>query len=129
MSLLTYAPNGAIWWGCYGQFTKVLMETWPELFGKEKSFEQVGQAASAFASGCISAVLSNPMDVLRTRVQLRSDLTTATVARELIREEGMAGLMKGASARVLAMAPTSVITISAYELVKRLSLKDEADVE
>lgn len=38
------------------------------------------------------------------------------------------GLMKGASARISSMAPTSVLVVTAYETVKRLSQKTRTPV-
>lgn len=38
-------------------------------------------------------------------------------------ESGPRGLMKGLGPRILAMAPASVLIVSVYELIKRLSRK------
>ncbi len=38
-------------------------------------------------------------------------------------ESGPKGLLKGLGPRILAMAPASVLIVSVYELIKRLSRK------
>lgn len=48
--------------------------------------------------------------------------------RSLLQEEGLVGLTKGLSARIIAMVPSSVAMVLGYETVKRLSLKS-SDVD
>lgn len=48
--------------------------------------------------------------------------------RILMAESGAKGLMKGLGPRILAMAPASVLIVSVYELIKRLSRKTEPEI-
>ena len=43
-------------------------------------------------------------------------------------ESGVKGLMRGLGPRILAMAPASVLIVSVYELIKRLSRKTESEI-
>ncbi|KAK3558076.1 hypothetical protein QTP86_009144 [Hemibagrus guttatus] len=45
--------------------------------------------------------------------------------KQLIAEEGMWGLTKGLSARIISSLPTSILIVIGYETLKRLSLRPE----
>ncbi|KAL0155271.1 hypothetical protein M9458_049534, partial [Cirrhinus mrigala] len=45
--------------------------------------------------------------------------------KQLLAEEGMWGLTKGLSARIISSTPTSVMIVIGYETLKRLSLRPE----
>ena len=66
---MTYAPNSAIWWSAYGGiFQKAA----------ERGYTQalplpLVQAGSGMMAGVISSVLTNPLDLIRTRYQVTTD--------------------------------------------------------
>lgn len=67
ISLMTYAPNSALWWSFYsGGFQKAaehgLLERVPL---------PLVQASVGMCSAALASFLTNPMDVLRTRYQVR----------------------------------------------------------
>lgn len=64
VSLLTYAPNSALWWACYAGFYRKAMQLFPT-----GSIPLV-QASCGVCSGLLTATLINPMDVFRTRYQV-----------------------------------------------------------
>ena len=66
VSLLTYAPNSALWWGLYAGFYKKAMEL--QLFPSVSI--PVVQASCGMCSGLVAATLTNPLDVFRTRYQV-----------------------------------------------------------
>lgn len=75
-------------------------------------------------AGCMSAVATNGADVLRTRVQTTGVVANTSVraaARALWREEGLAGFMRGVTARMLIAAPTTVLSMALYDAVKRVA--------
>lgn len=64
-SLSTYAPSSAVWWGSYNGFTVLYDSVTP--INTPPIFIQ------SIAGGCaaiVSSVLTNPFDVLRTRLQV-----------------------------------------------------------
>lgn len=66
VSLLTYAPHSALWWGSYSGLYRRSMESrmadrWPLA---------VVQAACGVCAGLMAAILTNPMDVIRARYQV-----------------------------------------------------------
>ncbi|XP_058295146.1 solute carrier family 25 member 44 isoform X4 [Hylobates moloch] len=102
-SLLTYIPNSAVWWPFYHFYAAVS-----------------GPLAAATAS-----ILTNPMDVIRTRVQVEGKNSIILTFRQLMAEEGPWGLMKGLSARIISATPSTIVIVVGYESLKKLSLRPE----
>ena len=82
------------------------------------------QCVSAMTAGCATAVISNPMDLVRTRVQVQRRPIPETI-RWLWETEGIRLFKKGLTARMLASAIYSVCVILGYETVKKYSVYDE----
>ena len=87
----------------------------------------------AATCSALSTVLTHPLDVLRVRMQLwdspREGRRPSIVAlfRQVVAERGWrGGLFAGVSARVMSIAPSSMLLMSAYETVKRVALRDDA---
>lgn len=67
ISLLTYAPNSALWWSFYsGGFHRAAQSGLLDILPLP-----LVQATVGVTSAVMAAVLTNPMDVLRTRYQVR----------------------------------------------------------
>jgi len=120
ISLMTYAPSSAIWWSSYGAYTglvgSMVVSGTPHL---------IVLATAGALAGLTTATLTNPLDIMRTRLQVGGGKSSFVLQmfRSLLREEGPMGLTKGLSARIIAMVPSSVAMVLGYETVKRLSLK------
>lgn len=73
------------------------------------------------AVGVAAAILTNPCDVIKTRFMTQSTgserkyHTILQCVRRIVTEEGPAALMRGLSARVLWVGPSSGITLAVYE--------------
>lgn len=85
--------------------------------------ERVCESVSGAMAGTTVAVLGNPLDVIRTRVQVEGG-TVSGVTREMLAQEGVSALGKGITARIWMLAPNGAVIMTAYELIKRLSAKD-----
>jgi len=120
ISLMTYAPSSAIWWSSYGAYTglvgSMVVSGTPHL---------IVLATAGALAGLTTATLTNPLDIMRTRLQVGGGKSSFVLQmfRSLLREEGPLGLTKGLSARIIAMVPSSVAMVLGYETVKRLSLR------
>ncbi|EQC34211.1 hypothetical protein SDRG_08414 [Saprolegnia diclina VS20] len=125
-SICTYAPSSALWWGCYGVVWPHYYR-WLNLDIDPMWRQSIAQAIGGGTAGVITAVVTNPMDVIRTRTQIHTQFGAVDTFKYLIQRDGIPGLWTGALARVMAMGPSGVLVITAYELVKRLSKKTDSD--
>ncbi|XP_077181301.1 solute carrier family 25 member 44 isoform X1 [Paroedura picta] len=119
-SLLTYIPNSAAWWPFYHfyaeQLSNIVPTDCPHL---------IIQAVSGPLAAATASTLTNPMDVIRTRVQVEGKSSIILTFRQLIAEEGPWGLMKGLSARIILATPSTIVIVVGYEMLKKLSLRPE----
>ena len=69
LSLMTYAPNSALWWFFYSAFFNLAVD-----YKLQNSLPlPLLYVFSGISAGVSSAVLTNPLDVLRTRYQVSCD--------------------------------------------------------
>ena len=125
-SIFTFAPSSAIWWAVYGHLRSLQIQR-----HTPGDSHLLAQSLAGGVAGAVTAVVTNPLDTIRTRVQLAQRtagqaITVRATWKALLRDEGWRGLMNGATARVLHTAPNSVLMIAAYETVKRWSMLDTA---
>ena len=84
---------------------------------------------SGAISGSIAAVATNPLDLMRTRMQtiMPAGSTVADTAKKVFETNGVLGFWRGASARAMSMTPTAALLMTAYDLLKRISIKKNED--
>jgi solute carrier family 25 protein 44 len=122
-SMMQLAPASSLWWSSCGFYRKMMLGAMP---GQQPSWKLRGvEMASGSLAGTTVAIIANPLDVLRTRVQVNGTALLPTL-RTLVLVDGVKGLTAGIVARVATMAPNGALIITAYEFVKRLSLSDDA---
>ena len=88
---------GGVRIGCYGP----LKNTFGADGGKQGSRSVLGMVLAGVSAGGIATIVSNPLDLIKTRQQAMASATMADVGREVMREEGFLGLWK---VRVLSIA-------------------------
>ncbi len=77
-------------------------------------------------SSLTSTILTNPLDVCRTRIQVSQERRQVLqILRELWQEERLNIFKKGLTARLSHSCIYSLFIIFGYETVKRISLKEE----
>lgn len=77
-------------------------------------------------SSLTSTLLTNPLDVCRTRIQVEQNRRRVVhIMRELWQEERLNIFKKGLTARLSHSCIYSLFIIFGYETVKRISLKEE----
>ncbi len=72
-------------------------------------------------AGAIASVLTTPLDVVKTRQQTgagASGRSMLAVAQQVVREQGLQGLLAGGVPRVLRSAPACACVLASYEAVK-----------
>ncbi|XP_048376430.1 solute carrier family 25 member 44a [Stegostoma tigrinum] len=119
-SLMTYIPNSAVWWPFYHFYAEQLSKLVPNECPHLVLQGIAGPLAAATAS-----TLTNPMDVVRARVQVGGKSSIIGAFEQLLREEGLLGLTKGLSARILSSAPATLLLVIGYETLKKISLRQE----
>lgn len=98
--LLTYLPWSATWWCCY-EVTKI------GLGRALKPMNITGgpvHIAAGTLAGFAAAAISNPIDILKTRMQCDASLrgkSILTVARDIVSKEGPQALFKGLAMAIL----------------------------
>ncbi|CAL1604740.1 unnamed protein product [Knipowitschia caucasica] len=119
-SLLTYIPNSAVWWPFYHfyaeQLSRIAPSDCPHL---------VLQAVAGPLAAVTASTVTNPMDVVRARVQVEGRSSVVETFKQLVSEEGVWGLTKGLSARILSSGPTAFVMVVGYETLKKMSLRPE----
>ncbi|KAL2526339.1 mitochondrial substrate carrier family protein [Abeliophyllum distichum] len=112
--------------GLYAESKKAAQQ----LLGRElEPWETISVGA---LSGGLTAVLTTPFDVIKTRMMTASQgrpVTLSLVALSILRHEGPLGLFKGAVPRFFWIAPLGAMNFAGYELAKKAMDKNEETVE
>uniref|UniRef100_A0A669R196 Solute carrier family 25 member 44 n=2 Tax=Phasianus colchicus TaxID=9054 RepID=A0A669R196_PHACC len=119
-SLLTYIPNSAVWWPFYHFYAEQLSSLTPK-----DCPHLLLQAISGPLAAATASTLTNPMDVIRARVQVEGKSSIVLTFKQLMAEEGPWGLTKGLSARIISATPSTIVIVVGYETLKKLSLRPE----
>ncbi|KAF9612559.1 hypothetical protein IFM89_002155 [Coptis chinensis] len=153
MSILTYAPSNAVWWASYSVTQRLVWGGFSCYFRrkdnycKDESCTSNGngysfrpdtktvvavQGLSAAMAGGISALITMPLDTIKTRLQVldgddngRRPPTIGQTVRNLVREGGWAACYRGLGPRWASMSMSATTMITTYELLKRLSTKNQ----
>ncbi|KAL4431627.1 hypothetical protein ABPG77_001469 [Micractinium sp. CCAP 211/92] len=99
-SLAMFVPNSAIWWGAYGVWQQMLWHQLDALRGHSMHSEGdiLGvQSVAGILTGCTSAVLTNPLDVVKTRLQTAGALGSAVPAAAVAQQAEPAVAAAGAA--------------------------------
>jgi len=121
-AICTYVPSSASWWTFYQLFQDLAAAIVP--------YQELGipntavQSVAAMASGVATAIMTNPLDATKTRVQVQRRPFIETFVK-LWREERFRIFTKGLSARMTSSTIYSVAIIFGYETVKKWSVLDE----
>lgn len=99
--------------------------SWTERTIAENWSHTATSICAGFVAGGIAGAVTTPMDCLRTRLQVSTDsqVTFSSTVRELIKERGWIGLMRGVWPRTFVSAPQAAIQLASYELVKQFASK------
>ncbi|KAL4572340.1 hypothetical protein LXL04_019113 [Taraxacum kok-saghyz] len=137
ISILTYAPSNAVWWGSYSMAHRwILGGVLSNNDGgggiKLNSAAVVaGQGLSATIASGFSALVTMPLDTIKTRVQVldgedgnRRGVLGQTV-RNLVKEGGLSACCRGLGPRWASMSISATTMITTYESLKRMSTKNQ----
>ncbi|KAF2323603.1 hypothetical protein P3X46_011171 [Hevea brasiliensis] len=147
ISILTYAPSNAVWWASYSVAQRMV---WggvgcyiykKDEDGNENGFNALRpdsktvmavQGVSAAMAGGFSALITMPLDTIKTRLQVldgeengRRGPTIGQTIRNLVREGGWTACYRGLGPRWASMSMSATTMITTYEFLKRLSAKNQ----
>lgn len=128
LSILTYAPSNAVWWSSYAVAQRFLWRA----VGADRSEGCASlvavQGASAALAGGAAALVTMPLDTVKTRLQvMEADAarpTLGSTVRGLLREGGWAACYRGLGPRWGSMSLSAATMVTTYEFLKRLSAKE-----
>ncbi|XVE97738.1 hypothetical protein REPUB_Repub03eG0044400 [Reevesia pubescens] len=147
ISILTYAPSNAVWWASYSVAHKLIWGGFGCSMGKKdesgviggssfkpdsKALVAVQGLSAAMASG-VSALITMPLDTIKTRLQvldreengIRKPPTILQTVRNLVKEGGLTACYRGLGPRWASMSMSATTMITTYEFLKRLSTKSQ----
>ncbi|KAL8152309.1 hypothetical protein V2J09_010069 [Rumex salicifolius] len=121
VSILTYAPSSALWWGSYSLAYRIIRAGPNGLVNGDVAAQGAG---AAVASG-VSALVTMPLDTVKTRLQVAEgeSRTVAQTVAGLVREGGIRACYRGFGPRWASMSMSSATMVTTYELLKKLSTK------
>jgi solute carrier family 25 protein 44 len=150
-AMMYNAPISAVSWPTYEYFKKKLYHFYNikrarryershqlGIFGREALGHHLIHIIAGTLSGICAAVVCNPIDVIRTRLQTQDTAIVDPITKQLIgqpakyrgvfgtfktiyREEGLTAFRRGMVAQMLYLAPINGFGYTMYELVKVLS--------
>jgi hypothetical protein len=119
MSVVTYGPFASSYFVVYEQMKKFVGKAWPDR--KSDELPLPAYMLSGFVAGALGAALTNPLDAIKTRMQVEGGSRYSSaldVARSMVRTEGFSSFQRGLTARVLWIAPGTSITIAVFEFLR-----------
>lgn len=121
-ALISYAPSNAIWWATYHATRSELLPSF------QGSSPMLLNAVCSTCAATAAVLLTNPLDVAKTRLQVMKHEGVAranlfSILMDLFKKEGFRGLTRGVQARLTNMIFVSFLMITIYENVKLWSLK------
>ncbi|KAL5219050.1 hypothetical protein ABZP36_019734 [Zizania latifolia] len=130
LSIVTYAPSNAVWWASYAMAQRFIWR----FVGAERSESYPSlmavQGASAALAGGASALVTMPLDTVKTRIQVMETEARAarptlkSTVRGLLKEGGWAACYRGLGPRWGSMSLSAATMVTTYEFLKRLSAKE-----
>ncbi|KAM5568600.1 solute carrier family 25 member 44 [Rosa sericea] len=134
LTALSQSPASALWWGAYGSAQHMI---WRSLGYSDKDQQKPShmemvtvQATAGMMAGALSSVITTPIDTIKTRLQVMDNYgagrpTVLKTAKTLLEEDGWWGFYRGFGPRFLNMSLYGTTMIVTYELIKRLSIRQE----
>lgn len=74
---------------------------------------------SSLIAGSIAAFTCTPIDVIKTRIQYRLNISPKDIIKELIEKDGLKGFFKGGIWRALKSGPQFMITQTVYNFLNK----------
>ncbi|KAF7822383.1 solute carrier family 25 member 44-like [Senna tora] len=123
LSVMTYSPSNAVWWASYTSSQRFVWRYIGDGTEYEKatlSLQQLVllQATGGIAAGATASCATQPLDTIKTRLQVMGHVKTRTlknVVKDLINEDGWKGFYRGLGPRFFSMTAWGTSLVLAYE--------------
>jgi hypothetical protein len=127
-TMATYIPFSGVYFATYEQLKRALLPTQPAGVGApgpSGAATHAAHFAAAVSAGAASAFATQPIDVIKTRIQVGefaggagggAERTMVGTLRAALVQGGVRTLMRGALARVLAIAPGCGCSMTIFEM-------------
>ncbi|GJR30106.1 solute carrier family 25 member 44-like protein [Tanacetum coccineum] len=148
ISVMTYAPSNAVWWASYSVAQRLVWGGIGSYMSKKDEDSNVVairpdsrtvmavQGVSAAMAGGMSALVTMPLDTIKTRLQVldnsstddnngRKGPTVGQTVRNLVKDGGLMALYRGLGPRCASMSMSATTMITTYEFLKRISTKNQ----
>uniref|UniRef100_A0A1J3JYU7 Solute carrier family 25 member 44 n=1 Tax=Noccaea caerulescens TaxID=107243 RepID=A0A1J3JYU7_NOCCA len=137
ISILTYAPSNAVWWASYSLAKKSIWSRFkrPNARKEDSCGSVVVEAMSAATASGFSALITMPIDTIKTRLQVldaeengrRQPMTMMQAVKNLMKEGGggFGACYRGLGPRWVSMSMSATTMITTYEFLKRLATKKQ----
>ncbi|KAH6826293.1 Mitochondrial substrate carrier family protein [Perilla frutescens var. hirtella] len=128
VSILTHAPSNGAWWASYSVVYRAI---WDGIGGGGgRGGEVAVQGMSAAVASGVSALVTMPLDTIKTRTQVMEGGESESggmirVARDMVKEGGFGACYRGFGPRWASMSVSATAMITTYEFLKRLSTKNQ----
>ncbi|XP_004530709.1 solute carrier family 25 member 44 [Ceratitis capitata] len=119
-SLMAYVPNSAMWWAFYHLYQDELCRICPPWVS-----HLFIQCVAGSLGGFTTTIITNPLDIVRARLQVQRLDSMRVAFQELWREEHLHCFFKGLSARLVQSAAFSFSIILGYETIKRIAVEEQ----
>ncbi|XP_062555645.1 solute carrier family 25 member 44 [Armigeres subalbatus] len=119
-SLMAYVPNSAMWWAFYHLYQDEMLKVCPPWVS-----HLFIQCVAGSLGGFTTTVITNPLDIVRARLQVQRLDSMQMAFRELWHEEHFHMFFKGLTARLVQSAAFSFSIILGYETIKRVSVNEQ----
>jgi solute carrier family 25 protein 44 len=127
LSLFSSLPTGSIWWATYGG-----CQHWIDLHRPQTNINDtmrqvlertIIQIVSGTNAAFVAATLTQPLDVVKTRLQVGTTSTLSTIVKDFATTSGVRGFYRGLGPRIMHMSVWGTVLSSAYELLRHVSRK------
>lgn len=131
-SIVTFVPSSAIWWSSYGAYQSILWAQWdawrgnphPSIHTLVRPPNQILgiQVLAGILTGCTTACITNPLDVIKTRIQTSDGGTWKETAAGVLRRDGIKGFFRGVVPRMTSTSIWGTAMVTTYEFLKRMCI-------
>ncbi|EKF32908.1 mitochondrial carrier protein, putative [Trypanosoma cruzi marinkellei] len=115
-TILMNVPHVATYWTVYEGFLAFLGGGHRD---KENELA-VEYVAAAVLAGTMASIVSSPLDVAKTHLQLGNESRFLAVFRNILRNRGVRGCFAGVSARIIHTASSGALMMITYEMTKKV---------